>query len=104
MTTPNPFLEYLEEEPRAAYFSYQDQFGKGGQRKYYENEYSDIYNEYLGRLGSQARSGQAPSLRFNEMLSGLNFNERFRQESQQDRGEAGRRSQFSPALRWFGQR
>lgn len=101
MTTPNPFLEFLEGEPRATYFSYQNQFGRSPrQRDFFQNQFADIYNEYLGQLGSQARGGQLPTLRFNDVLSGLNFDQRFQRLSPEQRGESGRSSQFAPSIRY----
>ena len=62
MVTPNPFLEYLEGEPKAAYYSYGDRFGGGRrQQNFYQNSFADLYNQYLGTLGTQVRQGLAPS-------------------------------------------
>lgn len=102
MTMPNPFLEYLEADPRIAYFSYQDQFGANPrQKRHYQNQYSDIYNEYLGFLGKQARSGTMPTGGFNDFLSNFNFGQRYNQLTPRERGDEGSYGQFAPPLRWL---
>ena len=66
MTTQNPWLEFLEEDDagrKAAYFSRGNQFaGSGGKRQqsFYQNSFTDIYNQYLGTLGTQVRGGLMP--------------------------------------------
>jgi len=86
MTTPNPFLDYLEGDEtgrRAAYFSYGDRFGgpKGSQRQrgFSQNQFSDVYSKYLGELGRQARAGAMPSGSFNDYVGGFDFDTWYRQ-------------------------
>ena len=86
MTTPNPFLDYLEADEtgrRAAYFSYGDQFGgpRGSQRQrnFSQNQFSDVYSQYLGQLGRQARAGVMPSGSFNDYVGEFDFDQWYRQ-------------------------
>jgi len=72
----NPFLDYLEQSEggkRSLFFGgYQNVFGDlpTSQRKKaaLENVFQDVQNEFLAELGSQALSGQQPSLTFTEFL------------------------------------
>jgi len=70
--------ELLGEEPRAAFFSFQDQFpGRQGTRgrRNFSNQFQDFQDRFLGQLGTQAREGQVPDLNFVDFLSeGFNQN------------------------------
>lgn len=118
MPTPEyTFLQnVLEGEPRAAYYSFQDQFGQrpgqrpgqraGGagssptQQRYFENQFSDVYNEYLGQLGSQVRGGQLPTTRFTSFLENFPFGERFGALPPSLRGGGGA-ARFAPQTQYF---
>jgi len=104
MTSFNPWLGFLEEEPKAAYFSYGDQFGgpRGSQRQrgFFQNQFSDIYNKYLGSLGVQARQGAAPTGSFNDYLGGFDFNDWYRQSVPYESRNQGF-SSFAPPTRWL---
>jgi len=72
----NPFRSYLEDVPQAAYFSFQDQFGQTprgvtspGQRQYFQNQFQNIHNRFMGQLGQQLRRGEAPTRQFTDFLS-----------------------------------
>ena len=74
--TGNPFLDYLEESTggkRALFFGSAQQ-ALGGlptterKRAALENVFQNVQNEFLAELGSQALSGQAPSLSFTQFL------------------------------------
>ena len=105
MTTPNPWADFLEEEPgtKAAYFSYGDQFGGAGgnrrQRTFYQDGFTKLYNEYLGRLGSLVRGKQDPSLRWQDYLGGFNFDDYYRDQVPYGERNQGR-SNFVPPVRW----
>ena len=76
----NPYLGFLEEEPKAAYYSYANQWGPGRrQQEYNRGRYSDIYNEYLGSLGGQARAGQMPTGTWNDFLGAHNWNQGYQE-------------------------
>ena len=72
----NPFANILEEMPSAAYYSspagqsFAQQSPK--QRSYFENQFQNIYNQYLGALGSQIRGGGVPNLMFQDYLETAN--------------------------------
>ena len=101
--TTNPFLAFLDDEPEAAFFSRQKQFGRAPQqRQFFEGQFSNIYNQYLGELGEQARTGVLPSGTFNEFLGNIDFDQRFARLTPQQRGETGgRQSQFAPPTRFL---
>ena len=87
----------LEEMPQAAYY------GQLGQqqmsplaRRYFEGNYGDIYNQYLGRLGQQLMGGQEPTARFQDFLSEAPFSQRFAQLPPEFTGRQSRRSRFNP--------
>jgi len=84
MTQFNPYLDFLEKKPEAAYFSYADRFGgpRGSQRQrgFSQGQFSDIYSQYLGNLGRQARAGTSPQGTFNDFLGGFDFENWYRQQ------------------------
>ena len=75
----NPFLRFLEEDPlgrRAALFAQPGVSGGGYQRQnFFANLFPQVENRFLGALGQQIQSGQAPTLRFQDFISD-NFNPR----------------------------
>jgi hypothetical protein len=85
MTSPfgGDFSSFLEDVPRASFFSFQDQFGGGNgqgvsnpaQERFFQSQFSDIYNQYLGNLGRQIRNqpNQMPTGTFTGFLSQPNF-------------------------------
>ena len=104
MTTQNPWLEFLEQEPgtKAAYYSYGNQFaGRGGkpQQKFYQNSFIDLYNQYVGTLGTQVRGGLMPTGSWNDYLGGFNFNDWYKQQTtaEQRNPQAGG---LVPQARW----
>ena len=72
----NPWSDLLEQVPVAAYYSSPagQSFASGSprQRSYFENQFSNIYNAYLGALGSQIREGGMPEMRFQDYLENVN--------------------------------
>ena len=69
----NPFYEGFETDPvgqRANYFSFQNQFGRSpNQRKYFEDRFADVQNQFMGRLGQTVRGGGQPSQSWTDFLS-----------------------------------
>ena len=99
----NPWADFLEDEPKAAYFSYSDQFGgprkSGRQTGYFQDAYETLYNQYLGTLGTQARAGMEPTGGFNDFMGGIDFNDFYRQQ----KGFKQRNpdfKDFTPSTRW----
>ena len=84
----NPYMAILEESPGAAYFSYADQWSSPAQQQYYQNQFQNVYNQYLGTLGTALRSGAsgtegAPSISdigqmsFTNYLGDMNWTDRY---------------------------
>jgi len=119
----SPWADWLEEDPigrRAAYFSFAPQFGTRSagttadpsrrvaapmQRRYYENAFSRIQDEWLGQLGRQTRGvdmngagGGVPTKRFVDYLGELPFTEKY-YASQPPSVRGTRMSQFAPRSR-----
>ena len=76
--TSNPFRDFLETDQgrRAAFFGGVPGFQQGGNRQqFFTNLFPQFENRYLGALGQQIQSGQAPTLSFTDFLQN-NFNPR----------------------------
>ena len=115
MTQENPYNyaegddwtagEYLKQNPAAAYYSYaNDWAGTGGprQEQYYQNQFQNIYNQYLGSLGTQLRGGTIPSTAEGEntwaaYLKNYDWTDRYTSLPPQMRGEF--ESMFNPRTR-----
>jgi len=110
----NPFEDYLPQEfletsPSAAYYSspgaaefYTRPSGQVDptRKKFYQESFQDIYNEYLGKLGGMAREGEIPDLRFSDYLSSADpFKERFERLTPYQRGQSTRA--FAPSTRFI---
>ena len=107
MTTQNPwadFLDYDEPGRKAAYFARRDQFG-GGQRsqrqsRFYQDSFSQLYNNYLGNLGRQVTGGGAPTDSWaKDYLGGFNFDDYYRQNVPYEERNAGQNA-FTPQAVW----
>mgnify|MGYP003644022694 CR=1 FL=1 len=87
----NPFQdfiasEFLEQTPQASYLSSPlgKQFMKRStgvqdpaKKRFFQESFQDIYQDYLGKLGAQAREGQTPDTTFTDYLGTDPFTERF---------------------------
>ena len=97
----NPFADYLdggsswgslllEQLPQAAYFSSPtgQSFGAGSprQQRYFQQNYQDTFNQYMGALGQQLREGQSPNLSFQQFLEQDPWTSRYSQLPQAARG------------------
>ena len=98
MTQKNPFLDFLEDEPKAAYFGYQDQWRTPNQRKYFQSQFANIQNQYLGSLGKQIYGGGVPSLKFTDFLSQFPWMQQYQQSSE---GMGQDTSRYNPWTRWM---
>jgi len=66
----NAFSDFLEERPDIAYYSFQDQLARTpSQQRFFENQFQNIQNQYLGQLGRQLRAGNLPRRRFTDFLT-----------------------------------
>ena len=93
----------LETEPEKAYFAYQNQWGSPNQQKFYQNQFSQIQDKYLGRVGRQIMGGDpllggVPTLTFPEFLKNYDWQQGYAGLTPSQRGV--NKSQFAPAARW----
>jgi len=87
------------ELPEATFFSFQNQFGGSPtQRRYYQGQFSNIFNQYLGTLGQQLSQGQSPPA-FQDFMGGYNFGQQFAQLPPSIRGATTAR--FAPQTRFL---
>jgi hypothetical protein len=100
----NPFLDYtdiLEVEPQSAYYSSPSGTAFMGQspgtRRYYQNQFQNIYNEYLGAQGDLIRGGALPSLKWADYLDNVPFTQRYAALTPEMAGRSTRR--YSPGTR-----
>ena len=96
----NPFAQFLEDQPEAGYFSYQNQWRTPNQKRYFQSQFSDIQNRYMGQLGQMIRGGQDPNLQFMDFLGNFNWGQEFQQgASPAQRGQDT--SRYNPWARWM---
>ena len=107
MTTQNlygtPFLDVLEYQPEAAYYGMlgrQPRMG-GRQERFFQNEFQNTYNRYLGNLANQIMSGEAPTQRFTDYLSQQNPMDQYRSMAPSLRGDYCRTETFAPSTRFL---
>ncbi len=112
----NPFQNFytdlLEEQPQMAYQAAIPFSGQGfnqisrpqrRQRDYWSNQYSNIYNQYLGNQGKALQDLAAgttptnPTQTFSQFLQGIPFSERYGALTPQQKGTTT--SKFAPATR-----
>jgi len=96
MTTFNPYLDFLEGDEtgrKAAYFSYGDRFGGAKdsqrQRSFFQDQFSEIYDRYLGSLGLQVRQGKLPTGGFNDYMGGFDFEDWYRKSQPYEQRNQG---------------
>jgi hypothetical protein len=79
----------LQQFPQAAYYSSPagQKFGAASPRRgrYFQQAYGDVYNQYLGEIGSAWASGNAPTT-FQEFLKNDPWTKRYGQLPQYERG------------------
>ena len=119
------FSDFLETQPQALYQSFlTDPAARmpSGMKRYYQNQFSNIQNEYIGQLARQMRQGELPTKTFQDYLSKDVFTrpeqaepmsrmgrftgyDRYRRESPYARSAYGAgpmsRSMFAPSARWI---
>ena len=97
----NAFADFFTDYPQAAYYSSPRGTAFSGQsantQRYYQNQFQNVYNEFLGALGQQIRSGADPTLRFADYLETTPFTERYAALPPQMAGRTTR--QFGPGTR-----
>ena len=116
------FSDFLEERPQELYQSFLTDPGTrmpSSMRRYYQNQFTNIQNEYIGELTRQMREGKTPTKTFQSFLSEGVFGqptsdtgmrrftgaEQFMRESPYARASysAGpmRQSAYAPSARWI---
>jgi hypothetical protein len=92
--------EFLGADPELTFFSFQDQFGRGGnQQKFFQGQFNEILNKFRGNLGAQLQQGNIPTNTFNDFLGGFNFDEQFGSMAPSVRG--AQTSRFAPLSRFI---
>lgn len=105
----NPYMAVLEESPGAAYYSHQTDWGSSpNQQQYYQNQFQNVYNQYLGTLGSALRQGASGEegalsipeigrMGFTDYLGNYDWTDRYTSLPSAMRGDFT--SQFNPRTR-----
>jgi hypothetical protein len=93
--------DWLQDTPSAVYGSWMQNtpFGSPAQKRYFEGQGGQMHNRYMGELGSQAQSGQMPTLDYSSYLSGFSPNNYYQSLPNWMRGV--QHNVFSPSLRWL---
>jgi hypothetical protein len=101
--TGEGLLDLFEEDrPEAIFSSFTQGFGQP-QRRFFEKQFSNFFNEFQGDLARQAQvnpQAAAPNQTFQQFLSGTPFTDRFASLAPSLRGFQNR--QFAPQTRFFG--
>lgn len=121
------FSDFLESQPRALYQSFvtdPNNMMPSSMKRYYQNQFQNIQDEYLGTLARQMRQGNLPTQTFQNYLTDVfkpspqwkpsmgergraRFSgyERFRRESPYARASYGTgpfaQNLFAPSTRWI---
>ena len=84
----NPWAGFLEDNPDVLYGGYLSGLKNPSNSflDYWTKNYGNVYNKYLGALGGQALSGNAPSMNFSDYLNSFNFNKQYNLLSPQSKG------------------
>ena len=90
---------WLTDNPSAAYFSNAGQWKTPNQKKYFQSQFSNIQDQYMGKLGQMVQGGGAPSLEFTDFLKNFNWGQNFQQNAPQSMTQNS--SQFNPWARWM---
>jgi hypothetical protein len=93
--------EWLEEDPlgrRGSFFSFINQ-KREPQRRYFQNQFQDIQNQFLGQLGQTIREGGVPEQTFGQFLVDFPFTERYQALPPAMRGALT--TKYAPPVRTF---
>jgi len=90
----------LREEPETEYFSFQNQFGQAPtQKRFFQGQFQNIFNQFLGGLGQQIKRGEEPTNTFSDFMENYNFGQQFGQLPPSVRGATT--SRFAPTSRFL---
>lgn len=93
--------EFLASDPegrRASFFSFVNQ-QKAPQRRFFQNEFQNIQNQFLGQLGQNIRESGTSDLTFESFLGDFPFATRFQGLPPSLRGAL--KTRFAPSVRSF---
>ena len=102
-TNPWEWGSFLEDIEPAGYFAYQNQARTPNQKRWFQNQFSNVQNQYMGQLGQMAMSGGEP-FSFTKFLSQWfapqgGAAQQWGSMSPGQRGQTPR--QYSPRTRWM---
>ena len=87
---------WLGDNPQAAYSSYQNQWKTPNQKKFFQSQFGNIQDQYMGQLGQMVRGGGAPTLEFEDFLKQFNWGQSYNQLAPQQNT-----SRYNPWVRWM---
>ena len=65
-----PWSGFVLDDPETAYYGFQNQFGKSpNQKKYFQNQFANIQNQFMGKQAQQVMGGQEPTEMFVDYLA-----------------------------------
>lgn len=100
MPADNPFLSYLEDRPEAAYYGYQKQWKTPNMKRYFQTQFGNIQNQYLGNLANWVTGGSTGNPeKFTDFLGNFNWGQQYQEQTPQQRGQDT--SRLSPFTRWM---
>ena len=94
-----PSAGFFGDYPEAAYFANQSQWRTPNQKKYFQSQFSNIQNQYMGKLGQNVAGGADPNLKFTDFLGNFDWRQNYNQQSPQERGQDT--SRYNPFTRWM---
>lgn len=95
----NPLLAFLEDEPRAGYFAHQGRWRTPNKKKFFQSQFGDIHDEYLGMLGQKIMAGQEPTDTFTGYVGNYDWDQAYAGLTPRQRGQGG--DQLNPMARWI---
>jgi hypothetical protein len=95
----NMFLDFLEEQPNVAFQASRPQGGSPASQRFFQNQFENIHNRFLGQLGQQILGGEPPTARFTDFLQDFDFGGFAASQSPFMRGEQQQR--FAPSTRFL---
>jgi hypothetical protein len=100
----NPFRDFLEYNPNIAFQAHGEQ-GRFGQtqssRNFFQNQFSNIHNQFLGQIGQQILGSEAPTRRFTDFLDDFDFEKFSYGFTPGQRGQSSAR--YTPRTRFIPQ-
>jgi len=98
MPYENPWASWLEDYPSALYGAMRPRTGSRSFTDYWRGQQSNVYGDYMARLGQMTMAGQPPNLGFQEFLGQYPFLSQYLGMSPGERGQYPAR--YAPRLRW----